>query len=110
MDFKNTHSPLTTPTRDLQQMCEKVGNIYETVVILGKRANQINVALKKEIDERIKDFADQQDIAEEIFENREQTDISKEYEMLPKPTLIATQEFIEDKLEYSSVSKNDLLK
>lgn len=110
MKFENTHAPLTTPTRDVLQMCEKVGNVYETVVLLGKRANQISSALKKEIDASIKDFADQQDVAEEMFENKEQTDISKSFEMLPKATLIATQEFIEDKLEYNTGSKDDQLK
>ena len=109
MDFKNTNAPLTTPTRDLLQLCQPVGNVYETIVILGKRANQINALLKKQIDESLSELTEQQEIAEEVFENIERTEISKEFEKLPKPTLIATQEFIESKLEYTSISKDDQL-
>ena len=98
IDYKQTKAPKTTITRDLNELTEKVGNVYETVAIIGKRSNQISTALKKELDAKLQDFSVPQDSIEETFENKEQIEISRSYEQLPKPTLIATQEFINDEL------------
>ena len=105
MDFKKTNAPTNTITRDLMDLCKDTGNIYETVTILGKRANQISVAMKEELTRKLQEFGSSQDNLEEIFENEEQIQISRYYERLPKPTLIATQEFIEDKVYYRNPSK-----
>ncbi|MBP5523560.1 MAG: DNA-directed RNA polymerase subunit omega [Bacteroidaceae bacterium] len=105
MDFKKTNAPTNTVTRDLMELCKDTGNIYETVAILGKRANQVSIAMKEELTRKLQEFGSSQDNLEEIFENEEQIQISRYYERLPKPTLIATQEFIEDKVYYRNPSK-----
>ena len=110
MNYKQTKAPKNTLTRDMNQLTEKVGNVYETVAIIGKRANQISNALKKELDAKLQDFATPQDVLDDTFENREQIEISRSYEVLPKPTLMATQEFIDEELVYRSGSKDDQLK
>ena len=110
MDYKKTKAPKTTITRDLNQLTEKVGNVYETVAIIGKRSNQIASSLKKELDTKLQDFAMPQDTLDDTFENREQIEISRSYEILPKPTLIATQELLDDELVFRSGSKDDQLK
>ena len=109
-DYKKTTAPRTTITRDMNELTEKVGNVYETVAIIGKRSNQISTSMKKELDAKLQDFSIPQDSADETFENLEQIEISKNYEQLPKPTLIATQEFIEDDLIYRGSNRDDLLK
>ena len=110
IDYKQTKAPVNTITRDMSQLTEKVGNVYETVAIIAKRSNQIATSLKRELDAKLQDFSMPQEAIEETFENREQIEISRSYEKMPKPTLIATQEFIDDQLEYSSGSKDDALK
>jgi DNA-directed RNA polymerase subunit K/omega len=110
IDYKKTTAPKTTITRDMNELTEKVGNVYETVAILGKRSNQISIAMKKELDSKLQDFSIPQDSADETFENQEQIEISKNYEQLPKATLIATQEFIDDQLIYRGSNRDDLLK
>ena len=110
MDYKKTKAPKTTPTRDMNQLTDKVGNVYETVAIIGKRSNQIAASLKRELDSKLQDFATPQEALEDNFENREQIEISRQYEVIPKPTLIATQEFIDDQLIYNVGSKDDALK
>lgn len=101
MDFKKTNAPLTTVTRDMIAMSEQTGNVYETVCVIGKRANQISVEMKKELEKKLAEFT-ANDNLEEVTENREQIEISRYYEKLPKPTLIATQEYIEHKLYFSN--------
>ena len=110
MDYKQSKAPKNTITRDMNRLTEKVGNVYETVAIIGKRANQISSALKKELDAKLQDFSTPQDVADETYENREQIEISRSYECMPKPTLIATQELIDDQIVYRSSSKDDVLK
>lgn len=105
MDYKKTNAPTNTVTRDLMELCEDNGNIYETVAIIGKRANQIAVEMKNDLSKKLQEFASYNDNLEEVFENREQTEISRYYEKLPKPTLIATQEYIEGKLYYRNPAK-----
>ena len=105
MDYKKTNAPSTTITRDMLDIADKTGNIYESVAIIGKRANQISVEMKNELSKKLQEFASYNDNLEEVFENREQIEISRFYEKLPKPTLIATQEFTEDKVYYRNPAK-----
>ncbi len=110
MDYKRLNSPLSTITRDMNSLSENVGNTYEAVTIIGKRANQIEQELKIELDKKLQEFASYSDSIEEVFENREQIEISRFYEKMPKPTLLATQEFIEDKIYYRNPLKDKLKK
>lgn len=100
MDYKKTNAAKTTITRNLEELERDTDNIYESIVIISKRANQISVELKIKLDHKLEEFASYTDNLEEIFENREQIEISKFYERLPKPALIALQEFIEDNIYY----------
>jgi DNA-directed RNA polymerase subunit K/omega len=100
MDYKKTNAELTTTTRDLRSLDGKTGNLYESVAIVAKRANQISAEMKEELTNKLAEFASHSDNLEEIFENREQIEISKYYERLPKPSLIAIQEFLEDKIYF----------
>ena len=93
MDYKKTKAPTNTVTHNLMDMCESTGNIYESVAIMSKRANQIGIEMKNDLQRKLKEFAQGNDMLEETFENREQVEISKYYEKLPKPTLIAAEEF-----------------
>ncbi|MCR5573406.1 MAG: DNA-directed RNA polymerase subunit omega [Bacteroidaceae bacterium] len=106
MDYKKTNAATTTVTRDVVQLCEDTGNIYETVAIIGKRANQISVEIKNDLSKKLAEFASYSDNLEEVFENREQIEISRYYEKLPKPTLIATQEYMEGKIYYRNPAKD----
>ena len=101
---KNT-IPTSTIIRDVRQLDVKTDNIYESLVIIVKRANQISNNLKEELNGKLSEFASSNDNLEEIFENREQIEISKHYERLPKPTLIAVDEFLNDKIYYRNPSK-----
>ena len=92
--------PVNTLTRDLCDLARPTGNIYETVVILSKRANQIAIAEKKELMRKLEDFKNDRYTIEEVFENREQIEISKYYERQPKPSLVAIEEFKEGEIFY----------
>ena len=105
MDYKKTNAPTNTVTRNMMDLCEDTGNVYETVAIIGKRANQIGLEMKNELSKKLQEFASYNDNLEEVFENREQIEISRYYEKLPKPTLIATQEYIEGKVHHSNKEK-----
>jgi DNA-directed RNA polymerase subunit K/omega len=98
MDYRKTTAPTTTVTRNMELLTEDTGNVYETVIIVSRRANQIAVEMKQELNKKLEEFASYTDNLEEVFENREQIEISKFYERLPKPTLIALQEFEEGKI------------
>ena len=98
MDKKNV--PQNTVTRDIIYLAAPTGNIYETVVILAKRANQIALAEKKELNKKLEDFKNDRDSMDEVFENREQIEISKFYERQPKPVLVAIEEFQAGELSY----------
>ena len=110
MDLKQSKAPKNTITRDMNKLVEPVGNVYETVAIIARRANQIGSALKKELDAKLQDFSVPQDSTDETYENREQIEISRTYERLPKPTLMATQEFIDGDLVYKTGNKDEALK
>ncbi len=98
MDFKKIKTETTAVTRQKDKFYEQTGNIYETVVVLSKRANQIASVLKQELDQKISEFTTSSDNLEEVFENREQIEIAKYYEGLPKPTLLAIQEFLNEEI------------
>ncbi|MBN2611972.1 MAG: DNA-directed RNA polymerase subunit omega [Bacteroidales bacterium] len=100
MDYKKSKAPSSTTTRDLALLEGKTGNIYEAVIICSKRSNQISVEIKDELNRKLEEFANYTDNLEEIFENREQIEISKFYERMPKPTLIALDEFERDQVFY----------
>jgi DNA-directed RNA polymerase subunit K/omega len=95
----------STVTRDLRELDAKTNNIYESLVIMSKRANQISNNIKEELHQKLSEFASANDNLEEVFENREQIEISKHYEKLPKPSLVAVQEFLEDKIYYRNPAK-----
>ena len=94
-------------TRNLDDIKSKTDNLYESISIVGKRANQINISLKEELHNKLEEFASHTDSLEEIHENKEQIEISRAYERMPNPALLATQEFMEDKI-YFRKSDNEL--
>lgn len=100
MNFKNTNAEVSTITRNMDEIEAVTGNVYESCVIISKRSNQISVDLKEELTGKLNEFASNTDNLEEIFENREQIEISRFYEKLPKTNAIAMKEFLEDKLFY----------
>ena len=99
--------PTNTITRDVKYLAEPTGNIYETVVILSKRANQIALAEKKELSKKLEDFRNERDTMEEVFENKEQIEISKYYERQPKPDLVAISEFENGELYYRQAKSDE---
>ncbi len=105
MDFKKVTAASNTQTRDLDLFEEKCGNVYVAINILAKRADQIAIEIKEELNRTLEQFGNQQDNLEEIFENREQIEISKFYERLPKPTAIAIKELEDDKLYFRKAEK-----
>ncbi|MCW3787246.1 DNA-directed RNA polymerase subunit omega [Plebeiibacterium sediminum] len=98
MDYKKSNAPSSTITWNTQELSKDTGNIYESVNVIAKRANQISVEMKEELNKKLQEFASYTDNLEEVFENREQIEISRFYERLPKPSSIATQEFVENKV------------
>jgi DNA-directed RNA polymerase subunit K/omega len=105
MDYRRTTAPATTVTRDMMSLSAETGNVYETVRIIGKRAHQITMEMKQDLDRKLQEFASYSDNLEEVFENREQIEISRYFERLPKPTLIATQEFVDGGVYYRNPAK-----
>ncbi len=105
MDYKKIKTESEAVTRRMADFNEGTENLYETLAILSKRANQIGLDIKKELNEKIEEFATPSDNLEEVFENREQIEIARFYERLPKPTLLAIQEFLEDKIYYRNPHK-----
>lgn len=98
MDYKKSKAPVNTVTRNIMDLCDETGNLYESVAIIAKRANQISVQIKEDLSKKLAEFASYHDSLEEVFENREQIEISRYYEKLPKPTLLATQEFVDGEI------------
>jgi len=101
---KNTVAS-STVTRDLREFDQETDNLYESIVVISKRANQISVEVKEELNQKLSEFATSNDNLEEVFENREQIEISKHYERLPKPTLVAIDEFLNNKVYYRNPAK-----
>lgn len=105
MDYKKSTAPTNTVNRDLMDLCEETGNIYESVAIIAKRSNQIAADIKSELSKKLQEFASSTDTLDEVFENREQIEISRYYEKLPKATLMATQEFVDGNVFFRNPSK-----
>lgn len=108
MSNLKTTIPTSTVTRDVRQLDLETDNIYESIVIMSKRANQIANNVKEELHGKLAEFASSNDNLEEVFENREQIEISKHYERMPKPSLIAVDEFLNDKIYYRNPSKEQI--
>jgi DNA-directed RNA polymerase subunit K/omega len=104
MDIKNSEAPINTVTLDKNLIDAPTGNIYEAISIIAKRATQINGDIKKELLEKLDEFATYNDSLEEIFENKEQIEVSKFYERLPKPHALAVQEWLENKIYYRNTA------
>ncbi|MBX3164484.1 MAG: DNA-directed RNA polymerase subunit omega [Bacteroidetes bacterium] len=106
MDFKKINADQSIVTRDIRKFDSPTGNLYEAIAIISKRANQVSSELKEEITGKLQEFNNvHTDNLEEVFENREQIEISKHYEKLPKPVLIAVQEFLDDNVYYRNPAK-----
>lgn len=106
MDYKKSKAPTNTVTRNIMDFCEGTENIYESVAIMGKRANQISQDMKQELNKKLAEFANYNDSLEEVFENREQIEISRYYEKLPKSTLIAAEEFLHKEIYWHDPAKD----
>ncbi len=100
MDLKKTNAPVNTVTYNKNVIEEPTGNVYEAITIMAKRANQINAEIKKELIDKLEEFATYNDSLEEVFENKEQIEVSKFYEKLPKPHALAVQEWMDGKIYY----------
>ena len=100
-------TPNVAETRNVIDIKNKTGNLYESIAIIAKRANQINIVIKEELHSKLEEFASHTDSLEEVHENKEQIEISKAYERMPNPPLLATQEFLENKIYYRK-NDNDL--
>jgi DNA-directed RNA polymerase subunit K/omega len=100
MDYKKINASVTTITRDLDKFEMETGNVYQAVMVVAKRSNQIALEIKDELNRKLEEFASYTDNLEEIFENREQIEISRFYEKLPKPSSMAIQEYVEGKLYF----------
>lgn len=105
MDYKKVKTDLEAVTRDTRKFSEHTSNIYETVVIISKRANQISLEIKDELSKKIEEFATTNDNLEEVFENKEQIEIARFYERLPKPSLISVNEFLSDQIYFRNPHK-----
>ncbi|MFK5878613.1 MAG: DNA-directed RNA polymerase subunit omega [Flavobacteriaceae bacterium] len=100
MDHKNSEAPLSTVTYNREAIEKETDNLYEAIVIMANRANQISGDLKKELVDKLEEFATHNDSLEEVFENKEQIEVSRFYERLPKPTAIAVEEWLENRTYY----------
>ena len=109
MDYKKTKAPTNTVTRNIMDLCDDTNNIYESVAIIAKRANQISLDIKQELNKKLQEFASYNDSLEEVFENREQIEISRYYEKLPKPSLLATQEFVDKNIYWRDPTREHAL-
>lgn len=107
MSIKDSKAQLNTITYDRDKIEEKVGSIYEAIVIMGKRAEQINAEIRSELHNKLDEFAVYNATLEEVFENREQIEISKHYEKLPKPTSIAIEEWLNDEIYFRKTEENN---
>ena len=107
MDYKKTNAPTNTVTRNMADFVSETGNVYESVAIMGKRSNQIAAEMKEELYKKIEEYTTNNDSLEEIFENKEQIEVAKYYERLPKSTLIAVNEFLNDRIYYRNPNKEN---
>lgn len=107
MSLKDTKAEVSTITYDKDKIEEKVASIYEAIVIMGKRAEQINGEIRSELHGKLDEFAVHNSTLEEVFENREQIEISKHYEKMPKPTSIAIREWLDDEIYYRKTEEKN---
>ena len=107
MDYKKTKIENISVTRNIEDFTTGTGNVYETVSVLSKRANQISLEMKEELNQKISEFATTTDNLEEVFENREQIEIAKYYEHLPKPSLISIHEYLNDDIYFRNLHKEN---
>ncbi len=107
MNFKTTNAARNTVTRNLKELEDQTGNIYESIVVMSKRANQISAEMKEELSVKLQEFSTAQDNLEEVFENREQIEVSKFYERLPKPHAMAVQDMLEDQIYFRRIVEDD---
>lgn len=107
IDLKKTNAPVNTMTYDRNQIDEPTDNIYESISIIARRAEQINTEIKKELIDKLEEFATYNDSLEEIFENKEQIEVSKFYEKLPKPHALAIQEWLRDKIYFRNTEQDN---
>jgi len=105
MDYKKIKTDVNAVTRNIEDFTNGTGNVYETVSILSKRANQVGLEMKEELNQKISEFASTTDNLEEVFENREQIEIAKYYEHLPKPTLISVHEYLNGEIYFRNPHK-----
>ena len=98
MDLKNTKAPASTVTYNREEIDAPTQNIYEAIAVISKRAEQINTDIRRELVDKLEEFATYNDSLEEVFENKEQIEVSKFYEKLPKPHALAVQEWLDDKI------------
>jgi DNA-directed RNA polymerase subunit K/omega len=106
MAYKKNINDVTTITRDLKDIEAETGNIYKSLAVISKRANQISIEIKDELTSKLSEFSSNSDNLEEVFENREQIEVSKHYEKMPKPVLIAIQEYMDGDLQYKSPTED----
>ena len=105
---QNSNTANVVETQNLIDIKNKTGNLYESITVIAKRANQINIAIKEELHNKLEEFASHTDSLEEIHENKEQIEISRAYERMPNPALLATAEFMEDKIYYRRNTEDNL--
>jgi len=105
MDYKKIKTDVNAVTRNIEDFTNGTGNVYETVSVLSKRANQVGLEMKEELNQKISEFASTTDNLEEVFENREQIEIAKYYEHLPKPSLIAVHEYLNGEIYFRNPHK-----
>ncbi|WP_459211639.1 DNA-directed RNA polymerase subunit omega [Aquimarina rhabdastrellae] len=109
MDLKKSNAPVNTTTIDKNLVDQPTDNIYKAISVISKRANQINIDIKKELIDKLEEFATYNDSLEEIFENKEQIEVSKFYEKLPKPHALAVQEWLEGRIYYRNTKEDTKL-
>lgn len=105
MDYKRVKTDINAVTRNIEDFTQGTNNIYETVAVISKRANQIGLEIKEELNQKLSEFATTSDNLEEVFENREQIEIAKFYEHLPKPTLISIHEYLNNDIYFRNPHK-----
>ena len=106
MDLKKVNAPVNTETYNRNEIDSPTGNIYEAISVIARRAEQINTEIRKELIDKLEEFATYNDSLEEIFENKEQIEVSKFYEKLPKPHALAVQEWLNDKIYYRNTEED----
>ena len=106
MDLKKVNAPVNTETYNRNEIDAPTGNIYEAISVIARRAEQINTEIRKELNDKLEEFATYNDSLEEIFENKEQIEVSKFYEKLPKPHALAVQEWLNEKIYYRNTEQD----